>query len=109
MKSAEYILHTNEYEEFIKAILSKTDRIIEDESGIPLRYFDPSLWDAKVFGKYIGRIPLKKTPSVPYQRDLAKLFEEQKPSVLPFNFGYGVLRGKSKSNLIFLKRKLIRD
>ncbi len=109
LKSAEYILHTNEYEEFIKAILSKTDRIIEDESGIPLRYFDPSLWDAKVFGKYIGRIPLKKTPSVPYQRDLAKLFEEQKPSVLPFNFGYGVLRGKSKSNLIFLKRKLIRD
>ncbi len=109
LKSAEYILHTNEYEEFIKAILEKTDRVIEDESGIPLRLFDPSRWEVKVFGKYIGRIPLKKTPSVPYQKDLAKLFEEQKPSVLPFNFGYGVLRGKSKSNLIFLKRKLIRD
>jgi hypothetical protein len=109
LKSAEYILHTSEYEEFIKTILEKTDRVIEDESGIPLRLFDPSSWDVKVFGKYIGRIPLKKTPSVPYQKDLAKLFEEQKPSVLPFNFGYGILRGKSKSNLIFLKRKLIRD
>jgi hypothetical protein len=105
LKSAEYILHTDEFSEFIESILNKTDRVIEDESGIPLRLFSIEGWTPKVFGRYIGRIPLKKTPKAPYQSDLASLYKEQKPDVLPFNFGYGVLRGKGKSNIIFLKRK----
>ena len=105
LKSAEYILHTEEFSEFIASILKKTDRVIEDESGIPLRLFSLEDWVPKVFGRYIGRIPLKKTPKVPYQSDLASLFQLQKSEVLPFNFGYGVLRGKGKSNIIFLKRK----
>lgn len=105
LKSAEYILHTDDFREFITSILKKTDRVIEDESGIPLRLFLTEEWTPKVFGRYIGRIPLKKTPNVPYQSDLASLFKEEKPVLLPFNFGYGVLRGKGKSNIIFLKRK----
>lgn len=105
-KSAEYILHTREYEEFNRSLLSKTDRIIEDESGIPIRFFSTEDWEIRVFGRYSGRVPLKKTPTVPHQDDLMRLYTEQKPNVLPFHFGYGVLRGNGKSNLIFLKRKL---
>lgn len=105
LKSAEYILHTEEFSDFIQSLVKKTDRVIEDESGIPLRLFPSGEWSFKVYGKYVGRIPLKKTPKVPFQLDLALLFQEEKPEVLPFHFGYGVLRGKGKSNLIFLKRK----
>ena len=105
-KSAEYILQTDEYTDFNKSIMSRADRIIEDESGIPIRLVSDE-WDKMVFGRYLGRVPLSKTPNVPFQIELAKLYQEQNPDVLPFHFGYGIWKGKGKSNLIFLKRKLI--
>ena len=104
-KSAEYIMQMEEYRPFLNTILEKTDRVIEDESGAPIKAFRRDQWDIKVFGKYIGRIPLKNTPDVPFQDELKELFETQKPPKLGFPFGYGVLKGKEKSNLIYIHRK----
>jgi hypothetical protein len=104
-KSAEYILQLEEYKPFLDTILAKTDRVIEDESGIPVNYFSKDFWDIKVFGQYIGRIKLKNTPNVSRQHDLDELFKDQSPQLLNFPFGYGILKGKNKSNLIFVQRK----
>lgn len=103
-KSAEYIFHTKEYEPFILDLLPRTDRVVQDESGIPFHYFNSNDWSYKLFGKYIGKIQLKNTPKVPFQNDLNEAFQkESKP--LPFPFGYGVLKGKDKSNLLIFERK----
>lgn len=103
-KSAEYIFHTKEYEDFILNLLPLADRVVQDESGIPFRYFDSKDWSYKLFGKYIGKIQLKNTPKVPFQNDLHKAFQKESYS-LPFPFGYGVLKGKDKSNLLLFERK----
>ncbi len=103
-KSAEYIFHTKEYEPFILDLLPKVDRVVQDESGIPFRYFDPKAWSFKFYGKYIGRIPLKNTPKVPFQNDLNEAFQKES-NPLPFAFGYGILKAKNKSNLLLFERK----
>jgi hypothetical protein len=103
-KSSEYILHLPEYTKFIKTLLNQTDRVVQDESGIPFDYYNPEIWNRKVFGKYIGKIELRNTPKVPFQENLNKEIKSN-AGELPFPYGYGILRGKDKSNLLFLFRK----
>jgi hypothetical protein len=107
-KSAEYIFHTPEYKDFLSTLVSRSDRVVEDESGVPLRFFNGEEWNMKVYGKYLGKIPLKNTPVVPFQSDLDELFRAQSQP-LPFDFGYGVLKGKGKSNLLLFERKSLQS
>lgn len=106
-KAAEYILQTKEYEPFINDLLMLSDRVVQDESGIPFRYFKPEEWSFKLYGKYIGKIQLKNTPKVPFQNDLYEAFQKESQP-LPFPFGYGVLKGKA-SNLLLFERKSLQN
>lgn len=107
-KSAEYIFHTPEYNDFLSTLVSRADRVVEDESGVPLRFFQSEEWSPRVYGKYLGKIPLKNTPVVPFQSDLDELFKKQSQP-LPFDFGYGVLKGKGMSNLLLFERKSLQS
>ncbi len=104
LKSAEYVLQLPMYEKFIQTILAKTDTVVQDDSAIPFKAFDKSLWEPKVFGVYTARARLQNTPNVPDQIDLQNEFKQNAKS-LPFKYGYGVLKGNDKSNLMILVRK----
>lgn len=105
LKSAEYVLQLPLYEKFIQTILSKTDTVVQDDSAIPYKAFDKTKWDSRVFGVYTARARLQNTPNVPDQLDLQSEFKLNAKS-LPFKYGYGVLKGNDKSNLMILYRKL---
>jgi hypothetical protein len=104
LKSAEYVLQLPMYEKFIQAILAKTDTVVQDDSAIPFKAFDKAVWGAKVFGVYTARARLQNTPNVPDQVELQSEFK-QSALALPFKYGYGVLKGNDKSNLMILSRK----
>ena len=104
LKSAEYVLQLPMYEKFIKTILARTDTVVQDDSAIPFKAFDRVAWDAKVFGVYTARARLQNTPNVPDQIDLQNEFKQNAKN-LPFKYGYGVLKGNDKSNLMVLIRK----
>ncbi len=104
LKSAEYVLQLPMYEKFIQAILAKTDTVVQDDSAIPFKAFDKTVWSAKVFGVYTSRARLQNTPNVPDQVELQSEFK-QSALALPFKYGYGVLKGNDKSNLMILSRK----
>ena len=104
LKSAEYVLQLPMYEKFIKTILARTDTVVQDDSAIPFKAFDRVVWDAKVFGVYTARARLQNTPNVPDQTDLQNEFKQSAKN-LPFKYGYGVLKGNDKSNLMILMRK----
>ena len=104
LKSAEYVLQLPMYEKFIQTILAKTDTVVQDDSAIPFKAFDKNLWEPKVFGVYTARARLQNTPNVPDQIDLQNEFK-QNAKPLPFKYGYGVLKGNDKSNLMILIRK----
>ena len=52
-------------------ILAHSNRIVQDDSGIPLAYFDPNKWTLRLFGDYLGPIEIFKQH---YQPRLQELF-----------------------------------
>jgi hypothetical protein len=124
LKSSIYLMHMEKYKDFINSILLKTDTVIEDDSGIPIRYFSPEDWDIQVFGNYTGRLSIRyvtkeanmfksekgnvRTESQKFtQEDLKKIYASSAKPLL-FKYGYGgASRNSTRNNLILLRRHSI--
>jgi len=72
--------------------------MVQDDSGIPLRYYDPKKWDLQAFGRYLG--PIGVFPGR-YQAGYAALFRRSRS----IDFGIGYRWRPSESNvLVAVKR-----
>ena len=81
-------------------ILEHSNRIVQDDAGIPLAYFDPNKWNLRLFGVYLGPIELFKQH---YQPRLQEFFQQSNPPSLDFGFGYRW--NYKEANLIVAERK----
>jgi hypothetical protein len=100
VKSASYLMH-KEYFSFIRdLILAKSRVVVEDDSGIPLRFFKPAGWDVRLYGSYAEPIGLFKNW---HQEDL-KLAFASSTDVPPLDFAIGY-RNRSQSNLLVAFRR----
>ena len=70
IKSASYLLHSGNFTTVRDFLLANSATIIQDDSGIPLAYYDPKKWRFFPFGRYAGPIakfpgtlPAESTPS----------------------------------------------
>lgn len=106
IKAGCYIFHMKHFRNVAEFIMRKSNVIIQDDSGIPNRYFNKSIWSMRYYGKYVPKYPISDT-KVYRQSDLIAVYRKVK-NPLPFNFGYGSLLGKNKSNLIFAEKKKIK-
>ena len=100
LKSASYLMH-NDYIKFTKiraAILDSSDFIIQDDSGIPIKYFKNSEWNVAMHGVYNKPISLFSNR---YQIDLKEAYKSS-TGVLPFSYGY--YYKKDASNLLTAKK-----
>lgn len=52
LKSAEYLLHTDDFSTFRKLLLKKSGTILQDDSGIPVRFLTSDTWDLHLYGQY---------------------------------------------------------
>jgi hypothetical protein len=52
IKNASYLLHSDDFSKIRNALLSQSASIVQDDSGIPLRFFDPANWQITLFGHY---------------------------------------------------------
>jgi len=57
IKSASYLLHKPHFAGIRKLLLNNSASIIQDDSGIPLVYFEATRWRLQAFGHYPGPIP----------------------------------------------------
>jgi len=66
--------------------------VVEDDSGIPYRFFNQSAWDVRLHGAYNEPIDLFRN----WRQDDLKLAFDSRPDVLPLDFaiGYGHVRGR---------------
>jgi hypothetical protein len=121
MKSAIYLMHLEKYQGFVNSIISKSDMVVEDDSGIPIRNFPSQDWDIQVFGSYTRRLSIRYVPKEASmfksekgnvrtesqkftQEDLKKIYET-KAKPLFFKYGYGgASRSAARNNLILLRR-----
>jgi hypothetical protein len=100
LKSSSYLMFEEGFATIRNFILTHSNRIVQDDSGIPLAYFDPGKWNLRLFGNYLGPIDLFKQH---FQPKLQELFAQSNPAPLDFGFGY---RWNSKeANLIVAERK----
>jgi hypothetical protein len=96
LKAASYLMHTGGFDTTRQFLLTHCAAILQDDSGIPMRYFAPHGWTIHLFGAYHGPIAtFKQFP----QPELDQLMAIQKPAALPFSVGYRWHPGES--SLIF--------
>jgi hypothetical protein len=85
LKADSYLLHQNDFNTARSYLLRVSSSILQDDSGIPLRYFAPERWTMRFFGSYPGPINLFRNF---YQPDLAHYYAASSPKPLTFGFGY---------------------
>jgi hypothetical protein len=85
LKAASYLMHSDNFSKVRGYLLAHSKVILQDDSGIPYRFFSKDKWDARFYGRYVGPIRrfLKNG-----QLDLAKDNAAAAPPPLPFSFGY---------------------
>ena len=83
IKSASYLLHEPHFAAVRNLLLNNSAIILQDDSGIPLTYFEATKWRPQPFGRYAGPISLFTNF---YQPRMAELFQSASP--LEFGIGY---------------------
>ena len=85
LKASSYLMFENGFNRIRDFILNHSKTIVQDDSGIPLTYFNRDKWNIRVFGNYIGPIEIFKQH---YQPQLKEIFDQTSPPPIDFNFGY---------------------
>ncbi len=67
-KAASYLMYKPHFSAIRQFILDQSLYVLQGDSGIPLRYFDPAVWNLRFYGTYAGPIPLFRNC---YQADMA--------------------------------------
>jgi hypothetical protein len=102
VKSASYLMHKEFFSTIRQKVQEVSHTILQDDSGIPYRRYDPAIWDIQLFGSYMQPIPLFANY---YQVDLQKQYNT--PGVAkPIAFGIGYRFIKGTSNLLLARKKM---
>ena len=84
-KAASYCMHGKNFS-IIRGLCLRAKAVLEDDTGIPYRFFTPDQWTVSLYGRYTKPV---KDFNYGFQEDLDKIFRSGinvKP--LPFNIGY---------------------
>jgi hypothetical protein len=100
LKSSSYLMFEDGFATIRNFILEHSNRVVQDDSAIPLAYFDPNKWSLRLFGTYLGPIELFKQH---FQPKLQELFAQSNPP--PLEFGFGYRWNWKEANLMVAERK----
>jgi hypothetical protein len=94
IKSASYLLHDQQFKKTRDMMLGATEQIVQDDTGIPYRFFAKTSWQVKLYGQYEKPI---RGLTYGNQPDLKVAYEAPgaKPTPISFPFGYHWKNGKS--------------
>jgi hypothetical protein len=101
MKSAAYVMFDPEASIARQFVLDQSRCILQEDSGIPFRYFDPSTWALQFYGTYSKPLSTFKHE---YQADLARIYKTGR-DIKPLPFGLGYRFQVDTANLLFATRK----
>jgi hypothetical protein len=100
-KASSYLMFDPDFSAIRQFILERSMHILQTDSGIPIKFFDPSIWNLKLFGTYEKPLPVF---SYRYQKDLAEIYQETK-NIPPISFAIGYHYRPGTANLLFATRK----
>lgn len=102
VKSATYLMHKPYFSKVRNLILDRSPFVLQDDSGIAMKYFRPDDWQLTYYGTYRRPINLFARH---YQPELTAAYTDSlhRPRPLPFGTGYN-WRQKD-SNLLLARRR----
>jgi hypothetical protein len=98
IKSASYLLHGSNFSRARSFLLDHSATLLQDDSGVPVTYFDSKKWRLQPYGHYLA--PLSIFPGA-YQPRAAELFR----NAAPLDFGLGYRWRPGESNLLLAQRQ----
>ncbi len=103
IKSASYLLHAGFMSNMRTLILNNSSSVIQDDTGIPYKFFEEGKFETKLYGQYTR--PVEDFPYLSLQKPLQEAFHKDSLNVkkLPFHLGYHW--GSKKDVIIFAKKK----
>ncbi len=84
IKAASYLMHKSYFSNIRSLILARSALIVQDDSGIPFRYFTPDVWTVHLYGSYTKPIDMFKEFT---QDDLVAAYSARTED-LGVRFGY---------------------
>ncbi|MEM9280697.1 MAG: hypothetical protein AAGA96_02630 [Verrucomicrobiota bacterium] len=102
LKAASFLMHSSWFSKVRQHLLDYSFQVVEDDSGIPFRYFDTEIWKTFLYGRYNGPIELFAEN---FQADMKAAYNRGSQ---PLDFGTGYKWRKGESNLMrFVKHKAL--
>lgn len=97
VKAASYLMHGANYSIIRNKLLEITQVLLQDDSGVPYRFFKNDSWKVTLYGRYNGPIPLFKGH---FQKDYFNDYKENQNKIRNLDFGIGYVYTKGQSNLM---------
>jgi hypothetical protein len=103
VKSASYLMHYSSFSEIRDLLQQKSNSILEDDTGIPYKYFNTLEWDVNLFGTYV--MPIKDFSETRFQQDLKDAYSDgtQYKGEMPFSLGYH-WSSKEQNQMLYIKK-----
>ena len=101
VKSASYLMHKSYFNQVRRVVLRRSRYILQDDSGIAMKFFQKGAWQFNHYGTYKRPINLFAKH---YQPELTAAYRDttHRPQVLPFGTGYNWRQ--TDSNLLLARR-----
>lgn len=104
VKSASYLMHSDNFSTVRDFVVANTATLVQDDSGVPLRFLDETDWRITAFGRYLT--PIGIFPRKTYQPKMRDLFAKGRAE--PLDFGIGYRWRPNESNLLLAVRETVR-
>ncbi|QOL19735.1 hypothetical protein [Candidatus Bodocaedibacter vickermanii] len=101
VKSASFLMHMKEFAWMRNTVLNTSRAVLQDDSGVPFKFYKKNDWAANLFGQYVG--PYGESFAAFKQPELNKAYESMPLQLLDFRFGYGY--SKIPAHLMLFIRK----
>lgn len=103
VKSASYLLHYYTFSSIRNLILDKSASLVQDDTGIPFKYFDSKTWNVNLFGEY--EKPVSDFSENLFQNDLNAAYSDSNIYKGKLNFSLGYHWGSGNQNQMFSYKK----
>lgn len=102
VKSATYLMHKSYFSKVRNLVLERSNYLLQDDSGIAMKYFPKTNWQFTYYGTYRRPINLFAKQ---YQPELTTAYHDTLHRARPLPFGTGYNWRQTDSNLLLAKRR----
>ncbi len=100
VKAASYLMFRPAFSDVRALLINNSECLLQDDSGVPVEYFEASQWQMRFYGRYDKPIRLFEER---YQPALEQIYREAQ-HVPALSFGFGYRLQADKSNLMLARR-----